>query len=278
MGSDTKKSGILGQIISTVVIALLVGGTSPWWWDKLFSGEGGSDTSNTGTSSSGTTSKPKAGQAPVPSDKTLNGQSTLAKGPLPDFEGGSRRIYSAPLGEWPVNHTEHGLTKIEYGTYVLEPNANTWVGPGRWLDIAPLQSDFVLQFRFRILKRNPSAALSFGISGSDKDADYVKVYLDVWSDQNVTYSAESGRIKDSFYVVRERAISERETVRDEISRNDWSKGGTLNIMRDGGVMRLFVNEIFLKEFPVSRFPVAKISVGAAFASTIQITSIEARVP
>ena len=100
----------------------------------------------------------------------------------------------------------------------------------------------------------------------------------MWSDQNVTYSAESGRIKDSFYVVRERAISERETVRDEISRNDWSKGGTLNIMRDGGVMRLFVNEIFLKEFPVSRFPVAKISVGAAFASTIQITSIEARVP
>lgn len=33
---DEKKSGLLSQIISAVVIAILVGGTSPWWYNEFF--------------------------------------------------------------------------------------------------------------------------------------------------------------------------------------------------------------------------------------------------
>jgi hypothetical protein len=32
---DEKKSGLLSQIIPAVVIAILVGGTSPWWYNEF---------------------------------------------------------------------------------------------------------------------------------------------------------------------------------------------------------------------------------------------------
>jgi hypothetical protein len=35
--SDQKKSGLLGQIIAGVVIALIAGGTLPWWYNVFFS-------------------------------------------------------------------------------------------------------------------------------------------------------------------------------------------------------------------------------------------------
>lgn len=34
--ANKNKSGILNQIIVTVVIALMVGGTAPWWWTEVF--------------------------------------------------------------------------------------------------------------------------------------------------------------------------------------------------------------------------------------------------
>jgi hypothetical protein len=33
---DSKKGGLLGQILAAVVIALIAGGTSPWWFNVLF--------------------------------------------------------------------------------------------------------------------------------------------------------------------------------------------------------------------------------------------------
>lgn len=41
MSQDTeekKQAGILPQIFTAVIIAVLVGGTAPWWWDKLIIG------------------------------------------------------------------------------------------------------------------------------------------------------------------------------------------------------------------------------------------------
>jgi hypothetical protein len=35
MGKEKKGSGILGKIFLAVVVALLVGGTAPWWWGPL---------------------------------------------------------------------------------------------------------------------------------------------------------------------------------------------------------------------------------------------------
>jgi hypothetical protein len=33
---DEKKNGLLSQIISAVGVAILVGGTSPWWYNEFF--------------------------------------------------------------------------------------------------------------------------------------------------------------------------------------------------------------------------------------------------
>jgi len=33
---ESKKSGTISQIIIAVAVALLAGGTSPWWWGELF--------------------------------------------------------------------------------------------------------------------------------------------------------------------------------------------------------------------------------------------------
>ena len=33
---DAKKGNLLGQIITSVAIAILVGGTSPWWFNAFF--------------------------------------------------------------------------------------------------------------------------------------------------------------------------------------------------------------------------------------------------
>jgi len=37
MADSSVNGGVgLGQIIAAVLIALIAGGTAPWWWDKLF--------------------------------------------------------------------------------------------------------------------------------------------------------------------------------------------------------------------------------------------------
>ena len=36
MSGDKKDGSILGQIILAVTVALLAGGSAPWWWDKFF--------------------------------------------------------------------------------------------------------------------------------------------------------------------------------------------------------------------------------------------------
>ena len=38
MPSDKKEGGVVGQIAVSILVALLAGGTSPWWWDKFFGG------------------------------------------------------------------------------------------------------------------------------------------------------------------------------------------------------------------------------------------------
>ncbi|MEO1394966.1 MAG: LCCL domain-containing protein [Cyanobacteria bacterium J06634_5] len=37
--AEGKNSNGLGQIIAAIAIALLAGGTAPWWWDKLIDNE-----------------------------------------------------------------------------------------------------------------------------------------------------------------------------------------------------------------------------------------------
>ena len=42
---DHKRKSIFRQIIVSVIVALLVGSTAPWWWNEIFSSENESKTS-----------------------------------------------------------------------------------------------------------------------------------------------------------------------------------------------------------------------------------------
>ena len=151
----------------------------------------------------------------VPPHPDPGSPDTNPRKPTSDFPGGSRRVYSAEFSTWPRNDSNLGSVKLGFGnSYVMEPFGNTWIGPGRSIDIPPLENDFVIDVRFQIERRNPSASLSFDVTGSGTDAESVKVYFDVWDNDNVTYSLERGRVRSGGglpipHVVTEETIASR---------------------------------------------------------------------
>jgi hypothetical protein len=199
-----------------------------------------------------------------------------------DFPSGSERVYIAEFDKWPTPDTEHGSITLGFGnSYVMRPKSNIWIGPGRMMEITPpLNQDFVLDMKFRVESRSPSAVISFELSGAATDADDVNVYLELWNENSATYSITKGRVKSGAlpvpHAIPEESIAERAQLSAGIKSHDWSKGGKITMKREGGEMQLFVNDIYVNDFRVSVFPVQLISVGAAFNSTVVITSIEAR--
>ncbi len=197
--------------------------------------------------------------------------------------GGPKRIYSAAFEDWPLVHSQYGSIKLGFGnTYVLSPSSNTWLGPGRPVVIPPLEGGFVLDVRFRILERHPSASLNFELGGTGDDAHAVNVFLDVWSDQKADYTLEEGLLKRAglpmtHYVVEER-LAERTPLAASIVAHNWSDGGKITLKREGGRMAFLVNDELIKDFAVTPLPFDEIALGAALPSTIEITSIEAVQP
>ena len=51
MSNDKKESSVVGQIAVGILVALIAGGTSPWWVDKFFSQPNSSSNSTTPTTS-----------------------------------------------------------------------------------------------------------------------------------------------------------------------------------------------------------------------------------
>lgn len=70
---DGKKNNVLGQIITSLAIAILVGGTSPWWFNAFFS---------------------KPAPKPTPPEATLNHQEPAAN--PPELAVNTRRLASKP--------------------------------------------------------------------------------------------------------------------------------------------------------------------------------------
>lgn len=202
--------------------------------------------------------------------------------PAPDFPGGSERLYSAEFASWPMQSTEHGSVTLGFGNaLVVKPTSNTWIGPGRTIGIPSVEGDFVCDVRFRIEERSPSAALHVRFSGAGNDAEAIDAYVSVWRDDRVTYTLNKARVRSGEglavpHVVTERVVADRVELPSEVSGSDWAAGGELTFKREGGVMQFFVNDTFVEEFDVSLFPVEGISLGAAFESTITITSMEFR--
>lgn len=268
--SEGKKT-ILGEVVVAVAVALLVGGSAPWWWSKLpFS------TNDGPAKPPATTAK----DASNPGSDPPNSASSAPE-PAPDFPGGSQRVYSADFSTWPTPATNAGSISLGFGnSYVMRPSSNTWIGPGRMIPMPPVDSDFVLELRFRIIARSPSASLSLQIAADGDDADAMSMYFDVWEEKNVTYSISTSKIRRANlpvpHVVATQYVAERVQLAERLKTHDWSKGNKLTLRRERGEMYFFVNDGFVRSFPTSVFRVERVSVGAAFASTIEIESIETR--
>ena len=135
--------------------------------------------------------------------------------------------------------------------------------------------------RLRFKERDPYASFSLSLTGDGNDAESIQIYFSVWNEGNVTYSLHKARIRSGGglsvpHVVIEETIAERERLPSALNNHDWSRGGRLTLKREGRRMQFFVNDKFIQEFSVSQFPVMKTSVGSAFKSIVEITSIQAR--
>jgi trypsin-like peptidase len=226
--------------------------------------------------------KLKAWQVPTTNLTDIPVAEQTPPGPTADFPSGSKRVYSAAFSEWPISNSQQGSISLGFGnTYVLKPASNTWIGPGRPMAIPSLQADFVLDVRFRITEKNPSTALSLNLLGTGDDADSVDAYLELWSSENATYTLYKGRVKRTglpvAHSVTEEVLAERVALPSSIAAHSWSQGGKITLKREGGKMAFFVNDEFIKDFAVSLFPFNEIGLGVAFPSTVEITSIEARI-
>lgn len=65
MPNEKKESGVVGQIAVGILVALIAGGTSPWWWDKFF-GSSSQSTQPSQTTSPATPTTPPS-NVPKPS-------------------------------------------------------------------------------------------------------------------------------------------------------------------------------------------------------------------
>ena len=70
-------------------------------------------------------------------------------------------------------------------------------------------------------------------------------------------------------------IAERVLLPASIAAHNWSVGGKITLKREGGRMTFFVNDESIRDFAIAWLPFNQIGLGAAFPSTIEITSIEA---
>jgi len=276
--SDRQPS-LLRQVAPAVVIALLVGTSSPWWLKFFQNQDGGSGaeppsksqtaaTHGTEKSSSGRSTPPAGAEVPSPTEGA----------PTSDFPSGSRPVYGADFSKWPTQTNEHGVADAAYGEYILEPNSNTWVSPGRLIDIQPLDRDFVVDVIFRIEQRDAGSSFQLQLYGPGAVTNFVQVILEAWNGHGSTYSLQTGTLQGNLYARTSQEIASREPLPALLSTADWSKASKLTLRRDGGTAHLFVNDVLVRSFPVVVFTVSRIGVGAAFKSRIAISSIEARVP
>ena len=60
-----------------------------------------------------------------------------------------------------------------------------------------------------------------------------------------------------------------------IVAHNWFDGGKITLKREGDRMTFFVNDEFVRDVAITMVPFSEIGLGAACASTIEITSIEA---
>lgn len=274
--SGTRQAvlGILG--LALIGFAVAAGGSG------LFSGGANEREVVSPSQNGGQTSDADPSSSHETDDPPHEGDASVS--PSADFAGGSTRAYAADFTAWPRPTTEHGRVSLGFGNaLVLEPSSNTWIGPGQTIEIPPVGGDIVCDLRFRIEERASSAALKLSLQGPGNDADALQLFLSVWDTDNVTYTLQKARVRSGGglgvpHLVTEEEVANRAQLPAAAKSQDWARGSELTVKRVGGDMQVFVNDQFVRDFPMASFPVSKLSLGAAFASKIVVTSLEIRVP
>ncbi len=278
-----ERRKLLNQILTAVVVTLLVGGTSPWWFRELrdlLLSRGPAQGQEAATVSPPQTPNPPAGsqpgtQPPPPANPPGVQPGPSVPEPTPDFPSGSRRVYSADFATWPKPVTPEGSITLGFAnSYVIRPLGNAGVGSG-FIDMPPLGGDFLFDVRFQIIDRRPLAFLQFHTAAAmGPDADSLGVAL-WWNGSTLAYTVEKGRIRGASMIV-EQTIADREPLPAPFSEHDWSQGSKLTLRREGGEIHLFLNDRPVKTFPCPVFTPERLAILASFPSAIEVTSIEAR--
>jgi len=78
MTEDREKGGPLAQIIIGVVVTLIVGGSAPWWWNKLFPSD--NRPTSPGISAPGVLPPPRKTESPQPKLRIVSSGQEILKG------------------------------------------------------------------------------------------------------------------------------------------------------------------------------------------------------
>jgi hypothetical protein len=195
-----------------------------------------------------------------------------------DFSQGSKTVWLADFSKWPKVGKEHGSAGPRYGDYVLEAYSNTWIGPGRYMELATLTKDFIVDLSFKVLHKT-SFSLNINLSDAGRNYSQIAFYFSLWESGDAVFSINERWVKDDFYVNNKREISSRDSVENQlVSHVNWNEVNRLSFKREGSQVSFYFNNRLLKSFQASHFDVKKIGISLAFKSKVQVTALEARVP
>jgi len=198
-------------------------------------------------------------------------------GSTQEFTRGSRTVYQAQFATWPTARSSHGYAGPEGGFYVLEATSNTWMGPGRFIPIAVLPGDFILDISFQVVHRE-DCSLNITLSDSGRDYSQLNFFLDLWRSSPPTFSIYENWVQNDFYVSIRRRFAERMTMRQDLSTADWGRANSLAIKREGNGVWFYLRGENVYSFGAPTFPVRKLGVGLSFRSKVLFRSVVARVP
>ncbi len=193
-----------------------------------------------------------------------------------DLPNGSQVAYKAMFSTWPTNENEHGSAKPSqsWNGYEIEALSNTWVGPGRSIMLDnSFNNDFIYDMYFKVLQGTPS--LEVTLSDDGQNYSTIDLYLQL---EDYSFTIEEGFLKDNFYKSTAKTFTkDRERMDSRIvAQINLKNINKISFLRVGNTVKFYFNNFLIKSFEPFHINFKKISIGTAFKSTLQITSIEVK--
>lgn len=200
----------------------------------------------------------------------------------PDFANGSNTVFQANLAALGSQQDEHGSVKpSQFGNvYEMDAYSNTWIGlpaPDYFLKMAqPLEGNFLLESWFTIKAGNPVVQYTLADDGASFYA--LHFYVELWENAPPTFTSELSYTNNG-YAQTSKQFANRQKIPDCVaSKINLGGSNHLAVKRENETVTFYLNNYALQTFQTAVFPVRKIAVGLAFKSTVDITSIEAKIP